>query len=168
MFGLVNEKRYRDRSQLVDTRIFRFGEIWLVEDSLISIPDGDYTEHPGRNLHSIRPVMIVQNNQNNVDPFSHTISIAPLSSKVEYKQRFDVLLTSARDGVEKDSLVRLWLAQPVLKVDLEHCVCVISEEAMAEVLDAQLEWLGLDNGIITQSEIATTYELGLGEPEQQT
>ncbi len=130
------------RNTFYDGRSFQFGTIWTIADELLSIPDAD--RDGSRILHEARAVLIVANNQSNSDLLTPVITVAQLSHRTDVRRRGDVLLLRDRDGVRVDSIVRLRLLQPVLKVDLKRHVGTISETAGGEVLVTIEEMFGLD------------------------
>lgn len=136
-------QQYNDRSQLIDDREFELGQIWTIKDELISIPQADRIDG-ARILHDKRSVVVVQNNEQNYNKMCPIITVAPLSSRIDLRRKYDILLTPEKDNVKVPCLVQLSLAQPVLKVDLDEMKGIISEESMAEIIDAQLERLGVD------------------------
>lgn len=133
---------YNARVKMFDKRTFQFGQVWKIKDPLISIPDADRLLH-GRNLHKDRYVIIAQNNEENLLPMVTCITIIPLSSRVDLKRKYDVILSPNVDSVKVESMAKTSLIQPVLKKDLDECLGSISKEKMAEVIDALLERLGL-------------------------
>jgi mRNA interferase MazF len=69
------------KDNLLDTREFEFGQVLLVPDELVVIPDADRVGD--RNLHRSRSVLIISNNEANTDPLTPVISVAPLSHRVD-------------------------------------------------------------------------------------
>lgn len=59
------------------------GEIYLIADDLIVLPETRLPSKPGRELHENRPVLILQTNLDNDDPLYLTILAAPLSHRVD-------------------------------------------------------------------------------------
>lgn len=124
--------------QLGDTRQFEIGEVYYIKDVLLSIPDADRTT-VGRKIHDGRMVAIIHNNYLNYDPTWPLIHIAPLSHRVDLMRETDIeILKSDCPWLKyESSMVRLALAQPVLKVDLEKKLGQINEEKIYEILALQ-------------------------------
>jgi len=143
----------------IDTE-FAFGEIWKVRDELIRLLPNDRIEGK-RNFHRCRTVIIAQNCLENNDEESLMIEIAPLSSTIEYLQKFDVLLFPDEEGIKKDGVKRkcmaqIQLSQPILKKDLFEKVGEISQEKKEEIAAIKLNLLGIDlnNTIETNDNIS--------------
>lgn len=131
-----------DIKDLIDERKFNFGEIWTIRDCLISIPDADRINE--RVEHYSRAVVIVDNNSQNYNKFSHVITVAPLSHRVDCIREFDIPLTEEKDGVKQKCLLRMSLIQPVLKKDLHKLVGEIHEDSKDEIIDVQLQKMGIN------------------------
>ncbi len=95
------------------------GEIYLIVDALIVLPETRLPSKPGRELHENRPVLILQTNLDNDDPLYPTILVAPLSHRVDLQDQRDFNLSAGQASLEHDSIVQLGLTQPVLKIDLQ-------------------------------------------------
>ncbi|MGE5483700.1 MAG: type II toxin-antitoxin system PemK/MazF family toxin [Ignavibacteriales bacterium] len=102
----------------IDRRSFRQGEIYIVKDKDVQIPDSKFTK-TGRVFHENRPVVIVYDHLYNSEPTYPLVVVAPLSHDTTRKRVCDLELFAARDGVDQDCLLRLGLIQPLCKVDLE-------------------------------------------------
>lgn len=126
---------------LIDERKFNFGEIWTIRDCLISIPDADRIDK--RREHFSRTVVVVDNNSQNFNRLSPVITIAPLSHRIDCMREFDIPLSKEKDGVKEDCLLRMSLAQPVLKKDLHKLVGEIHDDSKDEIIDIQLQKIGI-------------------------
>jgi len=129
--------------QLYDIRAFEVGQVYYIDDELISIPEADRTIHP-RKTHHGRRVVIAHNNYLNTDPTWPLIHVAPLSHRVDLMRETDIEVTTDRkDGnaVTVNSIIMLSLVQPVLKVDLRECVGKLSRDKIVEMLSLQEEML---------------------------
>ncbi|MGI6633282.1 MAG: type II toxin-antitoxin system PemK/MazF family toxin [Bacillota bacterium] len=127
------------RSKLWATRDYKQGEIYLVADEKVIMPDGQ------REYHKSRPVVILSEHPLNRTPLYPLILVAPLSTRVDVKQSCDLLLKADVDGVERDCLLKLNLSQPFLKVDLSRePVGCLSQEAIERMLALMLDLLGID------------------------
>lgn len=118
---------------------FEQGQIYLVKDLDVKIPDT-----APRTLHPKRPVVILHSCSLNSNPAHPRVLAAPLSTRTDLKRECDLELRAPQDGVKVDSLLRLDLAQPFLKEDLEGPVGVLSEEAVEQMIALQLHLLGVD------------------------
>lgn len=118
----------------VKVRAVRPGEIYLVKDERVHIPE---TRLPGkkREKHEWRPVLIIQCKEDAQDRFCVTTIIAPFSHRVDLKRAQDLELPRAETGLDYDSILRLGLIQPILKVELsDKPEGRLSKERMEEVL----------------------------------
>lgn len=95
------------------------GEIYLIADALIVLPETRLPSRPERDLHENRLVLILQTDFDNDDPLYPTILVAPLSHRVDLQDQRDFKLSAGQAGLEHDSIVQLGLIQPVLKIDLQ-------------------------------------------------
>lgn len=142
--------KYKDRSQIKDDRQFAFGEVWKVRDELITLLPNDRIEK-ARNLHPSRTVVVIQNSLENCDEESPIIRIAPLAHRIEFQEKFDVilypdLLDEKRDGVIRECMVQLQLTQPMLKIDMFEKMAEVSEAKKEEIMAVIFNMLGLDIG----------------------
>lgn len=123
-------------------REIEFGEVYLVDDRLISIPDADRVRS-GRTYHETRRVVIIQNNELNYTTFP-LVQIAPLAHFTGHnKRRFDILLepNEEQGTIETASIVHLTLSQPMLRIDLGDRLGTLSRKKSAEITAALLEML---------------------------
>lgn len=125
----------------IDPRVFEQGEVYLAVDSDVKIPDEAIT---GRTTHPKRPVVIVYNHSTNQNPLYPVVMAAPLSHDTSKKRETDLEVFAREDGVVSDSLLRLGLIQPFLKVDLEGPVAKLSEQRIIQMLSLILHLLGVD------------------------
>lgn len=125
--------QYSSISDLADGRVFEFGQIYLISDELLTIPDADRVTS-GRDLKPIRPVIIVSNNSQNYNPVCPIVTVAPLSSRVDLYRPNDLELFAGQDGVVRDCILRYSLCQPVLKKDIGDCKGEISVGKKQELL----------------------------------
>ncbi len=136
-------EKYNEVEDLKDTREFVFGEIWILRDNLISLLPSDRVVNR-RNMHSSRPVLVVQNCLENNDEESLLIRVAPMSTTIRFEQKFDIRLHPATDGVKDECMAQVQLTQPILKKDMERKVGMISDDKKQEIAAAKLELLGVD------------------------
>jgi len=112
----------------------RPGEIYLVKDERITLPE---TDLPGRKRekHEYRPVLVIQCEEDTQDPFCVTTIVAPFSHRVKLKRAQDLELSHAETGLDHDSILCLGLVQPILKVELSgKPKGKLSKEGMEKVL----------------------------------
>ncbi|MBA4541990.1 type II toxin-antitoxin system PemK/MazF family toxin [Thermoactinomyces daqus] len=127
-------------AELADLRSFPFGSVWIIGDEEISFP----ANRENRKLHKNRWVVIVSNNSLvNNDPTCFTVTVAPLTSKWDYKDEIDVeLFVQNETSIEKNSIVRLTQMQPVLKQKLQICKGELSDDAKDELLAVLADYFG--------------------------
>ncbi|NLU40933.1 MAG: type II toxin-antitoxin system PemK/MazF family toxin [Firmicutes bacterium] len=122
-------------------REVEFGQVYLVSDRLISIPDADRVRGT-RTYHDHRRVVIVQNDRTNYTTFP-TVLVAPLTSRTDVKRRHDIeLFPEEEKAISKPVLIRLKLMQPILRADLGDYLGVLSDSKQAEIMQAILEIFG--------------------------
>lgn len=126
----------RDAFQRIGVKAKRVrpGEVYLVKDELISIPE---TRLPGekRERHEYRPVLVIQCEEDAQDRFCRITIIAPFSHRVDLKRTQDLELRHEDTGLDHDSILRLGLIQPILKVELSRKpVGRLSGERVEQVL----------------------------------
>ena len=96
------------------------GEIYLVNDDVIVLPEERIPSRPARTIHENRPVLILQTDSDNADPLYPIVLIAPLSHRVDLQCEKDYVLRARQGGLDQDSIVHLGLVQPILKTDLQE------------------------------------------------
>lgn len=127
-------------AELADLRSFPFGSVWIIGDKEITFP----ANQENRKFHKNRWVVIVSNNSLvNNDPTCFTVTVAPLTSKWDYKDEIDVeLFVQNETSIEKNSIVRLTQMQPVLKQKLQICKGELSDDAKDELLAVLADYFG--------------------------
>jgi len=68
--------------------------------------------------HKFRSVVILSAEEDCQDPTHITLLVAPLSTKTKIKKRTDFLIKKEQGKLKEDSVVRLGIIFPILKVDL--------------------------------------------------
>ncbi|MCL6480053.1 MAG: type II toxin-antitoxin system PemK/MazF family toxin [Peptococcaceae bacterium] len=126
-----------------DEREFRQGEIFLVKDELINIPD-TFLDLRGRAYHRRRPVVILYDIPSNINPNSYTVIAAPASHRTDMKRETDLICPKSEGGFKQDSIIRLGLIQPFLKIDLEGPVGRLPEKQLLDLVALMLYLLGVD------------------------
>lgn len=135
MLGLKNE--------LLDTRQFEFGSVWLINDEEIKFPK---EERLGtRKMRERRWVVVVSNCSENYHPFCATVTVAPLTRRTDLMMPFDIPLKARIDNVAEDCIIKLKQMQPVLKIDLYDKKGLISETSRDELLSALYEYFGFSH-----------------------
>lgn len=130
----------RTIADLTDTRSFEQGDIWIIRDNLLAIPDADVQ---GRVIHSSRPVIILHETPLNSSPTFPTVMVVPLSHELSFKKSCDLELHPEEGSVVKPCLARLGLAQPVLKIDLFELRGKLTDQQLKDLLTMQVLHLGL-------------------------
>ncbi|OPX89564.1 MAG: hypothetical protein A4E53_01487 [Pelotomaculum sp. PtaB.Bin104] len=125
-----------------DEREFKQGEIFLVKDELVNIPD-TFLDLRGREYHR-RPVVILYDISSNANPNSFTVITAPASHRTDLKRESDLICLKSKEGFKRDSLIRLGLIQPFLKVDLDGPVGRLPDDQLLNLIALMLYLLGVD------------------------
>lgn len=95
------------------------GEIYLVPDKLITLPEERIPSRPSRTIHEQRPVLVLQTNADNAELLYPIVLVAPLSHRVDLKGEQDYRLKADQGGLTQNSIVHLGLVQPILKIELQ-------------------------------------------------
>lgn len=95
------------------------GEIYLISDELISLPEERIPSRPSRIIHEQRPVLILQTNADNSKSLYPVVFVAPFSHRIDLKGEQDYVLKSGQGGLNQDSILHLGLLQPILKTELQ-------------------------------------------------
>lgn len=134
---------YSSNKEFIDSRSFRFGDLFIVDDSLVSIPQSDRI--PGcRTIHPERWVVVVSNNSENHHPLCPVVTVIPLSHRTDLKRLYDVELFCDKDNVKVNCLTQTKLMQPMLKKDLGKHKGTISPDKQAELYMAISNVFGFD------------------------
>ena len=134
---------YKQRKDTFDNRIFRIGQIWKVRDILVRLLPSDRMDN-SRKIHPCRPVVIIQNCDYNIDAVIPYIQIAPLTTKIKYATKYDIIVRPEDDQVNEESMIQMPLGQPILKKDLFMREGEISKDKIMEIIDVQLKMVGVD------------------------
>lgn len=122
---------YRNNKDFFDSREFKFGQVWKLDDREIAIPQIDHLG--SRTIHPERWVVVVSNNPENHHPLCPIVTVAPLSTRTDLKKLHDLELSTTYDNVKEDCLLQLKLAQPILKKELYDIKGEISEDKKVEL-----------------------------------
>ncbi|GAC44333.1 Fe-S-cluster-containing hydrogenase components 1 [Paenibacillus popilliae ATCC 14706] len=125
-----------------DARVFHYGEIYKVKDIYIVFSEEKYVN---RAKHESRLVCVIHHCEANSDPRAWVINVAPLSSRVEMKRDNDLEITPQEGNyINRCSLIRLGCAQPLLKIDLEGPVGVLTESQLHQLTALQIILTGTE------------------------
>jgi hypothetical protein len=132
-----------------DDREFNYGEIYLIKDDLINFPESLFV---GRTFHEVRPVVVTYHSVTNQNKRIWTINVAPISTQVDFRRDTDLLIDPAEGNyINRTSLIRLGLSQPVLKVDLEGPVGSLTRSQKLQLAALQMKLAGIviPSGIVS-------------------
>jgi mRNA-degrading endonuclease toxin of MazEF toxin-antitoxin module len=148
--SLKQESQLSEIAELADLRSFPFGSVWIIGDEEITFP----ANQKKRKYHKNRWVVVLSNNNLvNNDPTCFTVTVAPLTSKWQYKDEVDVeLFIENESSIEKNSIVRLTQMQPVLKQSLQIYKGELSDDAKDEVFTALADYFGFTMNFDEDSE----------------
>jgi hypothetical protein len=126
-----------------DERAFKYGEIYLEKDEVVSFPEEKYTSK--RTTHQKRMVCIIHHCSSNENRFVWTLNAAPFSGQIHQKRDTDLEIVP-EDGnyINRKSLVRLGAAQPFLKIDLDGPVGILTDTQLLQLSAFQLKLAGID------------------------
>lgn len=140
--------KHESYESIEDEREFCVGDVWKVRDELVTLLPSDRVNNK-RNFHPCRLVVITQNCIENNNKFFPVVQVAPLSTTIKYKQKFDIELNKGVDIFDTNAdqcMLQMQLEQPMLKKDLFEKVGYISEDKRYEIIVVKAELMGLDLG----------------------
>lgn len=109
----------------------RRGEVYWTS---YQFPHEQSTGPGGQRTQKQRPVLVVQNDADNVNTFYPLVQAAPITTqKTDRIYEQDVLLPAGEANLQQRSKVLLGLTQPFLKARLEQKVGKVSSIKMKEV-----------------------------------
>lgn len=115
------------------------GALYLVSDKAISMPPEDT-----RNLHQERRYFLVlSGSDSNSDPTWPIVFGCPLSSARDFNTIYDVKLAAGEGNVVKKCWVRVTLAQPLAKADLQDRAGTLTASRLEEVQAKLLWYMGM-------------------------
>jgi len=101
-------------------------------------------EAGGLGAEKVRPVLVLQNDEDNMDERYPIVLAAPITTqKVDRLYEQDIFLPRGEAGLDRESKVLLGLLRAFLKKDLAGYVGQVSPEVMREVEIKLLRLLGL-------------------------
>ena len=115
------------------------GGIYLVSDRAISMPPEET-----RNLHQTRrSFLVLSGTDSNADTKWPIVFGCPLSTATGFVSRYDVKLPAGEGNVNKKCWVRVPLAQPLAKTDLQDHTGILPAARLEEVYARLLWYTGL-------------------------
>jgi hypothetical protein len=118
--------------------VIRQGQFWWVNDEVVMFPeDRERSPHPSRGC------VILEGNES-LDRGGKRVQIIPTSSQTQYKEEYDVVISSPPlpGGAEYIALVQH--LQPILRSDLKNLCVPLKDEWLNKILAAHLRSLGID------------------------
>lgn len=115
------------------------GGIYLVNDAAISLPPEDKRK-PHRERRSF---LVLSSPDTNSDPQWPNVLGCPLSTADHYNTRYDVKLAAGEGNVNKKCWVRVTMAQPLAKNDLQDFTGTLTAKRLEEVQAKLLWYMGL-------------------------
>lgn len=111
-------RSFSTKEDLFDEREFNFGQIWKVRDVAVTIPNADRVKGI-RKKRAVRLVVVLSNNKNNFNPIMPTVTVCPLTTRVDLLRETDYKVKPDNENkLKEESKIQLALKQPILKVDL--------------------------------------------------
>lgn len=111
-------RSFSTKEDLFDEREFNFGQIWKVRDVAVTIPNADRVKGI-RKKRAVRLVVVLSNNKNNFNPIMPTVTVCPLTTRVDLLRETDYKVKPDNENkLKEESKIQLTLKQPILKVDL--------------------------------------------------
>ena len=94
--------------------------------------------------HESRWVVVCHHVKTNSDRRHYSVLIAPCSSRVDYQNPSDLKVSPNKiNRIDRDTLIRLGMSQPVLKTDLDGPFGKLSNEEMSLLSNLQLKLAGI-------------------------
>ena len=126
----------------ISEKIIDRGDIWYISDDLIIFPE-DRLPKTKRQKHLNRPVLILSCSDDLKNLKFLSALISPLSTVVQAKAATDFFVNAGVGGLKEDSMIRLGLIQPILKVDLKEKIGNIGNDILDQVNTVVLCNLGI-------------------------
>src|SRR5215217_2593901 len=86
------------------------GQVWLIPDHLLTFADKDPSK---RTVHSHRPVLVVQGDDQASNANCQTILVMPLSSDTSRQRPWEDLISGLETPLDNPSIVKVHLIQPI-------------------------------------------------------
>lgn len=125
----------------ISGKIIKRGDIWTISDSIITFPT-DRLPKSKRTNHEQRPVLVLSCDEDLTRVRPLTAIISPVSAVID-KMVTDFRLTVGMGGLKYDSVVRLGLIQPILKIDLKQKIGRLEQVVLDQVMTVLLCNLGV-------------------------
>lgn len=125
----------------ISGEIIKRGDIWTISDSIITFPT-DRLPKSKRTTHEQRPVLILSCDEDLTKVRPLTAIISPVSTVID-KMVTDFRLAAGMGGLKEDSMVRLGLIQPILKIDLKQKIGSLEQTILDQVMTVLLCNLGV-------------------------
>lgn len=121
--------------------IIKRGDIWIISDSIVTFPT-DRLPKSKRTTHEKRPVLVLSCDEDLAKVRPLTALISPVST-VKDKAATDFMLPAGTAGLKEDSMVRLGLIQPILKIDLKERIGNVEPTILDQIMTVLLCNLGV-------------------------
>ncbi len=122
-------------------KLIKRGDIWTIPDRIITFPT-DRLPKSKRTTHDKRPVLILSCDEDLAKVRPLTALISPLST-VKDKSATDFMLSAGTANLKEDSVVRLGLIQPILKIDLKEKIGDLQLPVLDQIMTVLLCNLGI-------------------------
>ena len=109
------------------------GGVYLLQDSVIKLPDGDLTGN--RTKHDFRVVVVLSNQTTCNSVACPVVTVVPLSHVLQPRAETDLIIGKHESNkLEHDSRLMFGYMQPVLKSDLEKQIGQLDENDWQHVM----------------------------------
>lgn len=117
------------------------GDIWIISDSIITFPT-ERLPRSKRTHHEKRPVLVLSCDEDLAKVRPLTALISPVST-VKDKAVTDYMLPAGTAGLKEDSMIRLGLIQPILKIDLKERIGNLEPSILDQIMTVLLCNIGV-------------------------
>lgn len=128
------------RSLNLQTFEVRRGEIWALKDVKVLFPGRTIGRVPDGKE---RYVLILQNNRDNNRPNFETVTVLPITTRLDLRTGQCFPVKAGEGKLSQDSLVKAGFIQPVLKVDLDRKIGSVSDQVLEDIDSLVAANLGL-------------------------
>ena len=125
----------------ITEKVIKRGDVWVISDELIIFPE-ERLPKGKRTKHNERPALILSCEEDLTSIRPLTAIISPLST-VKIKAVTDFILSAGTGGLLEDSVARLGLIQPILKIDLNRKLGTIGSDILDQIMTVVLCNLGV-------------------------
>lgn len=121
----------------ITSRSFQSGEVYMIDDKKVLFPGRFYIEDKPR------MVAVIGNTNHLNDPLIPTVQAIPITTKLKYETPQCLPVSAGTANLDKTSLLKVGLIQPMLKKDLGKLVGQLDPDSKDELIATVIFNLGI-------------------------